>query len=165
MLTVKLPLCCTVRVWSVVTVFCLSESSDFKLLMFLNTLCILLFDCFWWGALPYKTIMWCQCLGCYPNFIWLSCSPEEAFCPDRVALPSFQLYGFNSFSLLFLYFPHPATPVLSSLATQVNFDLSSLSCSPEATFLAGFFSDILPQYLSIVCFYYSWCVCVCVCFI
>lgn len=47
---------------------------------------------------------------------------------------------------------HSFSPILSSLAAQVNFDLSSLRGSPEATFLA-ISSDILLPNLSKAWFY------------
>lgn len=55
---------------------------------------------------------------------------------------------------------HSFSPILSSLAAQVNFDLSSLSGSPEATFLA-ISSDILLPNLSKAWFYCYCDMCVC----
>lgn len=95
--------------------------------------------------------MWCQlCFGCYPHFIWHLCFPVEAFLSSHSCPSQFLALSKLLFSLCMFFFSQPFCLPWH----QVNFDLSSLSCSPQASFLAAFFPGILPLTLSRVCFYF-----------
>lgn len=109
-----------------------------------STLYTLLLDYFWWGTLPYKNIMWCQLpLACYPPELHLAFLLPRRSLFVRLELP-FPVSSMVWTPFLFCscsFFPHPSC----HLWQLISFDLS-LSCSPEAIFLAFFFiRGVLPH--------------------
>lgn len=62
---------------------------------------------------------------------------------------SFRIALHNSYqSKLICFFVLPLLPFLPSMATQVNFDLSPLSWTPEATFLAHLFWHFTSEFFN-----------------